>query len=229
MTDMTKRYSIDGLLGHGVQPFADLDDEMFSALTKGLAGNKAALAVPVVITSDGVLVDGHQRLRALRAEGRKFVTADDVRILDQATTANALEWAVRLNVQRRQLSVEEKADIARRLKAEQGWGQRKIGELFGVSQAAVSQWLTKGAAETPEPPKPRKPRGVVRTAAAVANETNRIAVEVTNPALADWITTNVDEEDRALVQLRWEAVAKAATDIAEALAAGAPRADDGPF
>lgn len=226
MNDMPARYSIDKLLGEGAQPFDDLDDEAFEALRKGLGG-KAALAVPIVITSDGVLVDGHQRLRAMRADGRKFVDAHDVRILDQADATNALEWAVRLNVQRRQLSVEEKANVARRLKAEQGWGQRKIAELFGVSQPAVSQWLNpKG--ET-EPPKPKRPRDTAKTAgAAVRSETNRLAAELTNPMLASWVADNIDDDDREKIALLWEGIAKAAQYIADTLADGAP-SDGGSF
>ena len=134
-----KRYSIDALLNNGVQPFDDLDGEALDAIGKGIG--RKELAVPVVITSDGVLVDGHQRLRAIRARGRKTIDAHDVRVLDHVDADGALEWAVKLNVQRRHLTTEQKADVARRLQKERRWTQRKIADLFGVSQPAVSQWL----------------------------------------------------------------------------------------
>jgi ParB-like chromosome segregation protein Spo0J len=142
MTDMEARvrYSIEALLNSGAQPFDDLDEDALSALGKGI-GKRGPLADPVSVSSDGVLLDGHQRLKAMRTAGRKFIEANDVRVIPQANRENALEWAVRLNVQRRQLSVEEKAEVARRLQRERRWSQAKIADLFGVSRPAVSQWL----------------------------------------------------------------------------------------
>lgn len=215
MPDMTKRYSIQPLLDSGVQPFGDLGDEALAALTKGLTRRKL-LAVPIVVTSDGVLVDGHQRLRAMRADGRTFIDASDVRVLDDVTHADALEWAVRLNVQRRQLSVEEKAEVARKLQTEQGWSQRKIADLFGVSQPAVSQWLTPPDKEAP-PKAPGKPRGPRTPTPAVLGETRRLAAEVTNPALAEWVVEHVPAEDRPEVVKLWQEIARAAGIIVEAL------------
>ena len=46
-------------------------DETLDALGRGLRRDES-MAVPVVITRDGILIDGHQRLRALRAKGRKL-------------------------------------------------------------------------------------------------------------------------------------------------------------
>lgn len=137
--DRPKRYRIEALLNSGVQPFRDLDDETLDALGRGIG--RKALAVPVVITSDGILIDGHQRLKAMRARGRTYIDASDVRVAEEADASNALEHAVRLNVQRRHLTTDEKADVARRLQRERKWSQRKIADLFGVTQPAVSQWL----------------------------------------------------------------------------------------
>lgn len=137
------RYSIDALLDSGVQPFADLDEQEFAALRQGVG--KRPLVVPVSITSgpDPILLDGHQRLRAARAAGRVFINADEARVVPGATRDNALEWSVQLNVQRRHLTIDQKADLARKLQAERHWSQRRIAKVFGVTQAAVSQWLAK--------------------------------------------------------------------------------------
>jgi ParB-like chromosome segregation protein Spo0J len=128
------------LLDNGIQPFYDLDEVELTSLGEAI-GRQRALAVPVVITSDGILIDGHQRLKALLTQGVKSISADSVRIVDKANATNALEWAVELNVKRRHLTVDQKADVARRLQAERGWSQAKIAQLFGVSRPAVSKWL----------------------------------------------------------------------------------------
>jgi ParB-like chromosome segregation protein Spo0J len=99
------------------------------------------MAVPAVLSRDGILLDGHQRLRAELRNGKVFISANDVRIEERATADNALEWAVKLNMVRRHYTMEDKAQAARRLQAEYGWSQRTIADFFGVSQPAVSQWF----------------------------------------------------------------------------------------
>jgi ParB-like chromosome segregation protein Spo0J len=146
MTDQPSRYSIAELLNRGVQPLEDLPAEELAALGKAIG--RGPLAIPVSVSSDGLLLDGHQRLKAMLAAGRKLIDAGDVRVIDQATAANALEWAIRLNVARRHLSVAEKADLARKLQMERRWPQRKIAKVFGVTQPAVAQWLSTTAATT---------------------------------------------------------------------------------
>lgn len=215
---MTKQYRIDELLAHGEQPFDDLDGEALTALAKGI-GKERALTVPVVLTADGVLVDGHQRLRAMQLEGRKVIEASDVRFVE----GDALEWSVRLNVQRRQLSLDEKAAVARKLAAERGWSQRKIADLFGVSQPAVSQWFKADPDRNKRPgrrPGPRTPTP------AVLAETKRLAAEATNPALAQWIAEHIEEGDRAEVIKLWRAIEVAAGSVVETLEATEGGDDD---
>jgi hypothetical protein len=137
------RYDIEALLNKGVQPLDDLDPDALKELGKGIG--RGPLAIPVSVTENGTLIDGHQRLKAMLGNGRKFIDANDVRVIPGATEANALEWAVRLNVQRRHLTVEQKADLARKLQATRGWSQGRIAKAFGVSRPAVSQWLSKTA------------------------------------------------------------------------------------
>lgn len=149
-------YSIDKLLANGIQMFEDLEPEALAALGAAI-GRKGALLDPVTLTRDEILVDGHQRLRAMKLAGRDRIRGADVRIID-ATAANALEVSIQLNVTRRHLSVEQKADLARRLQHERGWTQGRIAELFGVSRPAVNQWLrvAEQADEIPGLTAPRK-------------------------------------------------------------------------
>jgi len=135
-----KRYSIEMLLATGVQPFDDPEPEVLVALTKHLHKGRP-LPVKPVISADGILVDGHQRLRILLDKGRRSISADDVVVDQRITQENALEWALRLNACRRQLTVEEKAKAAYRLRIDRGWSQAKVADVFGVSRQAVGQWL----------------------------------------------------------------------------------------
>lgn len=142
---MAGQHRITDLLDKGVQPFPDLPTDDFEALRKTLG--KHPLADPVSITSDGWLIDGHQRLKALLANGRRTITSDEIRVVDAAQAGNMWDYAVQLNVQRRQLTVEDKADAARKLQRERKWTQGRIAKAFGVSRPAVSQWLAKVPAD----------------------------------------------------------------------------------
>lgn len=143
------RYNIEKLLASGVQPFDDVDDDMLEAIAGGLK-DRQAMTVPVILSKDGILLDGHQRLRAMLRNGKTYINAKDVRIDGEVTAENALEWAVIYNARRRHISVEEKARVARRLQREHGWSQRKIAGVFGVSQPAVSQWFAADDEEGPD-------------------------------------------------------------------------------
>jgi hypothetical protein len=144
------RYSIQALLNSGNQPLPDLDNDAQRRL--GRAIGQDPLADPVSVSSDGILLDGHQRLKAMLKNGRKFIEARDIHVVEAANRDNALEYAVRLNVQRRQMTVEMKADLARRLQAERQLSLGTIAKWFGVSRPAVSQWLAKtDSDDTPRP------------------------------------------------------------------------------
>jgi transcriptional regulator with XRE-family HTH domain len=133
-------YSIEDLLNTGVQPFPDLPDEDLQEMGRSIG--KGPLAIPVSITTDGVLIDGHQRLKAMAAKGRKRIDATDVRVIEGATRENALDWAIRLNAARRHLTAAQKAELARQLQRQRAWSQGRIAKAFGVKRPAVSQWLS---------------------------------------------------------------------------------------
>lgn len=141
------RWNIERLLATGVQPFEDLSDEDLSALADGLRKNRP-LAVPVVLSRDGILIDGHQRLRILLAQGQKTIGERDVRIAEDVSADNALEAAVTLNFRRRHLTAEDKGRLCARLMRTYGWSQGKVADVLRVHRPQVSRWLKGVGAST---------------------------------------------------------------------------------
>ena len=135
------RYNIDKLLASGIQYFDDLDEDQLAALS-GSIGRRGSLLDPVTVTQEGILLDGHQRLKGMKKAGRDTIEATDIRFVD-VPSSEALEVSIRLNLNRRHMSLEQKAELARRLQRELSWSQGKIADQFGVSRPAVSQWLAK--------------------------------------------------------------------------------------
>lgn len=142
------QYDIKELLSGAIQPFDAADEQWIKIVAKQVKAG-AGLPSPVTLTSDGILIDGSQRLTAMLRAGRKVVAGDDIHVIAEADRYNALDYAIMLNANRRQLTVEQKADMARQLQRDRGWSQRRIADAFGVSRPAVSQWLKK--VPDPEP------------------------------------------------------------------------------
>lgn len=137
---MTDRYNIEELLANCVQPFSDRSDEDLDLFGRRIG--KGGLADPISITEDGIMVDGRQRCLAMRARGRVWIDASDVHVIPDSNKSNALDWAIRMNADRRPLSVAEKAEYARTLQRTRKWSQKRIADAFGVSRPAVTQWLS---------------------------------------------------------------------------------------
>jgi ParB-like chromosome segregation protein Spo0J len=133
-----QRYSIEKLLSQTVQPFPDLPPDEFEVLRQSI--KVRGLINPILLTADGYLFDGHQRLKALLANGRKQIYAKDVIIKENVTRENMLGYAYTSNLVRRMQTTEEK--VARMYQCEKmGWSQRRIAKEFHVSQSAVSQLM----------------------------------------------------------------------------------------
>lgn len=131
-------YSIEKLLSQSVQPFPDLPADEFEILKQSIRDRN--ILNPVLLTSDGYLFDGHQRLKALIALGRKRISADQVKILPNVNRDNMLAHAYASNLVRRQVTTAEKAACMHQLVAK-GWSQRKIAKEFAMSQPAVSKLM----------------------------------------------------------------------------------------
>jgi hypothetical protein len=147
--DAPQWFDIRKLLAEGVQPFGDLPEETMNSLT-GSIGRKGRLLDPITMTADFVLVDGHQRLKAMLAAGRSRIAIEDIVIVANTTRADALRLAVEMNMKRRHMTPEEKGDAARRLQREYGWTQGQIADHMGASRPSVNAWLKAIEAAAPD-------------------------------------------------------------------------------
>jgi hypothetical protein len=139
MTEPTQTfYSIEKLLSQTVQPFADLAPEDFEVLKQSIKDR--GLINPVLLTEDGYLFDGHQRLKALLALGRKRISAEHVKVMPNVTRDNMLGHAYASNMVRRMLTTPDKAARMHQCAA-MGWSQRRIAKEFAMSQPGVSQLM----------------------------------------------------------------------------------------
>lgn len=125
--------SIDELIDaynlKGVHPAADLfpliEGDEYQALCDSV--NVYGLEQPVVLTHDGYLLDGRNRLRALYATGQteRFTT------LGEAYAKDYYGYACRLNLDRRHLTTEQKKAVYLKLREIRGvqkaGGDRKSG------------------------------------------------------------------------------------------------------
>lgn len=145
MTEPTpSTYSIEKLLSQSVQPFPDLPPEEAEVLKESIRAR--GLLNPILLTGDGYLFDGHQRLKALLALGRKRIGAEHVKVMENVTRENMLGNAYASNMVRRMLTTADKA--ARMYQcAAMGWTQKRIAKEFHMSQPGVSQLM---AAYPPE-------------------------------------------------------------------------------
>lgn len=131
-------YSIEKLLTQTVQPFPDLPAEEFEVLTQSIKDR--GLLNPVLLTEDGYLFDGHQRLKAMLALGRKRISAEQVIIRKDVNRDNMIGHAYASNMVRRMLTTADKAARMHQCAA-MGWSQRKIAKEFHMSQPGVSQLM----------------------------------------------------------------------------------------
>jgi hypothetical protein len=160
-------YKIDDLIANSVQPFEDLPDEELEALAKDL-DPRAGLPIAVV-SSDGVVIDGLQRLRALKLKGRVNVPRESLVVEMRANKANAIDWSIRLNVNRRHLSGETKAKAMIRLMDEHGWSQGVVAEKFNMTRQGVSHLIKTYISEEDQTSPLRVGRdGVVRDTSAIS-------------------------------------------------------------
>lgn len=131
-------YSIEKLLSQTVQPFPDLPPEEAEVLRESI--RVRGLLNPVLLTADGYLFDGHQRLKALLALGRQRISADHVKVMPNVTRDNMLGNAYASNMVRRMLTTADKAARMHQCAA-MGWSQKRIAKEFSMSQPGVSQLM----------------------------------------------------------------------------------------
>jgi transposase-like protein len=92
---------------------------------------------PLLITADHVLIDGHERWKAIQELG---LTRYPLRVLGNLCEAERKELAIRLNVERRHLSRAERARLLEMILTEApSKSTREVADLMKVNQSTVSR------------------------------------------------------------------------------------------
>jgi ParB-like chromosome segregation protein Spo0J len=119
----------------------DLGPEQFAALKEDI--RQRGVLVPIEVTEDGRILDGHQRRRAVAEleaeEGRKVPYLVVVRA--GLGEEDRFAHSISMNLQRRQLTLDQKRELAVRLRRRFAWSTAKLGGLLGVHQSTVVRWL----------------------------------------------------------------------------------------
>src|SRR3954453_8066875 len=92
---------------------------------------------PLLITADHVLIDGHERWKAVRELG---LTRYPLRVVGNLDEAGRKELAIRLNVERRHLSrAERKRLLEMILREAPAKSTREVADLLKVGKSTVSR------------------------------------------------------------------------------------------
>lgn len=122
-------------------PFIDLlpplrSDE-FEVLKQDIEAN--GQQVPIMVTPDGIVIDGHHRLRICQELGL-------VPLVREVSTAYPKGMAIKMNLIRRNLSPDQQSVVRRQQQelaaemAQDGMTQAEIGYALGVSQPLIAKW-----------------------------------------------------------------------------------------
>jgi ParB/RepB/Spo0J family partition protein len=117
--------AIDGLTAHPMQSalFRPLSDEEHARLVQDIRAH--GVLQPIEITADGMIIDGHERVRAAQALG---LTEIPVRVRDDLTDQTAIDCRhAEANLNRRQLDPLDRARLALHL-FQLEKGRKKIRE-----------------------------------------------------------------------------------------------------
>jgi len=124
----------------GFQLFPELGDAEYAALKRDIAEH--GLLVPIELDETGAVLDGHTRLRAwheLRDEGVKV--PDYPRVIRRLPDRDSkVGHVLALNLARRHLSREQRAELVARLRDER-WSHRRIAAVLGVDEITVRRDL----------------------------------------------------------------------------------------
>jgi len=125
------------------QLLPQLTEEEFEALKADIA--ERGVQVPVEYDEDGNILDGHHRVRACQELGIK----DWPRIVRVGLSEEEkIEHILSLNLNRRQLTREQKREIAKQLR-ERGWSFRRIARVLAVGTETVRRWLAQEETSVP--------------------------------------------------------------------------------
>ena len=150
MVEPAKRYSIEELLRNGVQPWFDASPDELETLKHTITQKGGNLRqMPVSLSADDILFDGHQRLQAMLALGRKTISAGEYR-RDKKVKGReaAYDEAVQIGWNRRNLSGKAKAHKCWEYFHKDGLSQGAIAAKIGIKQPSVSELMKKYPEET---------------------------------------------------------------------------------
>jgi transposase-like protein len=119
---------------HPYQVFPDLPPEAREALKKDIL--RHGVRIPVDKDEEGHTLDGHQR----EAICLEFGLVCPSRIVTGLTEEEKIDYAWKVNMVRRHVSVAQKRALAKQ-EREQGRTQEQIARRLGVSQATIAKWL----------------------------------------------------------------------------------------
>lgn len=120
--------------------FPLLEGDAFEELKADIREN--GLRVPIVVTSNGVILDGRNRWRACQAvdaASRDSLPAKSrlqYEVVDLPAASQA-DFVLSLNVHRRHLTTGQRAMLAARLRVKFGYGQAECAAIFSVSVSTL--------------------------------------------------------------------------------------------
>ena len=92
---------------------------------------------PLLVTDDYLIIDGHERWRAIREIG---LTRFPLRIVGNLAESARVELAIRLNIERRHLTVAQRRELAARLLKEEPWqSDRKVASSARCDHKTVGR------------------------------------------------------------------------------------------
>jgi ParB-like chromosome segregation protein Spo0J len=131
------KHTREVLAPHQVMP--SLTEEEFQALKADIAEN--GVMVPIVKDGEGNLIDGRHRERAvreLRQEGLEVPDCPEEVRADLTTAEEKQQLAIRLNMQRRHLSRDDKSRVTKAaLKMYPHWSNNRLAAMLGISDNTV--------------------------------------------------------------------------------------------
>jgi ParB-like chromosome segregation protein Spo0J len=117
-----------------------LSDDEFASLKADIRAH--GVLVPIELDADGVMLDGHHRLRAwteLKAEGVRL--PDYPRIVRAGLSEDdKVAHVLALNLVRRHLTPKQRSEVVGMLRVK-GWSLRRIAEVAGISEGTVRRDL----------------------------------------------------------------------------------------
>lgn len=153
MAEAAKRYKIEKLLMEGVRPLDPLTPEVYDDLKRDIIKKGKRLdLMPVHLSADDVLYDGHNRLRILLDLGRKTIGENEIKRNQKLKGRRAAYFeAVKIQFNRRNTKGDAKAAVIWEMVREYGMSQTAIGKELDMRQQSVSELMKKYPSKEPLP------------------------------------------------------------------------------